>query len=82
MALPKDDNDLRPIAVGETLPDRVMRRKVEEYPGQLTHDDRRFEVAAHFHYVMIFNSMVKGGEMIKVSGPPIDAKQDRWKRLA
>lgn len=70
------------IAVGETLPDRVMRRKVEEYPGQLTHGDLRFEVWAHGEYVTIFASMVEGGEVIKVSGPPIDAKQDRWERLA
>ena len=70
------------IAVGETLPERVMRRKVEEYPGQLTHGDSRYEVAAYFEYMMTFNSMAKGGELIKVSGPPIDAKQDRYKRLA
>ena len=70
------------IAVGETLPDRAMRRKVEEYPGQLTYGDRRFEVAAHCQYVDTFNSMIDGGELIKVSGPPIDTKQDRWKRLA
>ena len=33
-------------------------------------------------YVTTFNSMVDGGELVKMSGPPIDAKQDRWKRLA
>ena len=70
------------IAVGETLPGRTMRRKVEERPGQLGHGDRRFDVGAHYDYVTTFNSMVEGGELVKVSGPPIDARQDRWKRVA